>query len=170
MTTSRYEYSASVQAEIEHMVRRAIPAPVRLRKATLAEDFGGTDIHYMLNATCALQVRCRFNRPIWAADKDVTLRTTEPPMIAARTYAPLILFLWFREGYAKAGKLVDTYQMAGKLDLERPSTPNGDGSSFIVITIGELVESSSLLRQGDDHDWAAACLGGNQRTLRILNR
>ena len=169
--TTKYEYSTSVQNEIEHMIRRAIPAPVRLRKATLAEDFGGTDIHYMISATCGIQVRCRFNRPIWAADRDITLRTTEPAMIAAETYAPLILFLWFRDGYAKAGKLVDTYRMGGALDLQRSSTPNGDGSSFIVVTIGELVETGSLLRQGDDHGGAAASNpGGNVRTLRIVNR
>jgi hypothetical protein len=169
---SKYGYDEATRREIEHMIRLAIPAPIRLKTADLPADFGGVDLRYTVNGTCDLQVRSRFNRPIWAADSDVTLRTTEPPMIARGTYAPMMLFTWFRDGYAKAGKLVDVYRMAERVDPplhERQAIPNGDGTGFIVVTIPELVSAGALLRQGDHHEWAAACLGANERTRRIID-
>jgi hypothetical protein len=169
---TKYGYDEPTRREIEHMIRLAIPAPIRLKQADLPDDFGGVDLHYTVNGTCGIQTRSRFNRPIWAADSDVTLRTTEPRMIAKGTYAPLAIFIWFRDGYAKAGKLVDVYRMAERAEPplhERESIPNGDGTRFIVVTIPELVAAGALLRQGDHHEWAAACLGGNERTRRIID-
>jgi hypothetical protein len=92
-------------------------------------------------------------------------------MIAAHTYAPLMLFLWLRYDRVIAGRLVDVYQMAERIAPsfgERERTPNGDGTSFVVVTIAELHSTNALLRMGDEDHWVAACLGGNERTLRII--
>lgn len=171
----RYEYSDAVRDEVEHMVRLAIPAPVRLTAATRPEDFGGVDLHYALTANCDLQIRCRFDRPPTAPDDDVTFRTTEPAMIEAGTYAPLMLFVWFRNGRAVAGKLVDVYGMAVRLDppladRDPMPDPRGENAGFVVVTIAELVDAKALLRQGDARSWAPAVLGGDVRTRRILDR
>jgi hypothetical protein len=165
---TRYVYTDDTQRELEHMVHCAIPVSARLSRATVTEDFGGVDVHYVLNGRCRLQTRCRFDRPAWAADQDITFRTTEPAMIRARTYAPLALFAWFREGRAYAGKLIDIYSMAERVELDRPATSNGDGTAFIVIRFSELFDAGAVLRLGDRHGWVAACLQGNERTLRIM--
>lgn len=169
---TKYDYDTDVRHEIERAVRAAIPLPrVNLTRASLADDFGGIDAVYTVNQSCKLQLRCRFNRPAYAADSDVTFRTTEWRMIAADTYAPLMLFLWLRAGHVVAGRLVDVYRMADRITptlKERPPTSNGDGTSFVVVTIAELQAAGALLRMGDDDHWIAGCLGGNVRTLRII--
>lgn len=172
---SKYEYTGQIQAEIEHMVRLAIPLPrVLLTRATLGEDLGGIDVHYMINGRCPLQIRTRFNRPAYAADIDVTFRSTEPSMMAAGTYAPLALFIWVRGQYARAGKLIDTATLYDYYPLEDPDKftreSNNDGTSWLAVTIPELVKARALLRQGDEREWAAARLGGNQRVLDIIKR
>lgn len=170
---SRYDYSPQVQAEIEHMAKLAIPGRVRLTKASLPQDFGGIDVVYQVNGKCPLQIRVRFNRPYFAADSDVSYRTTEPAMILADTYAPLHLFVWVRDGWAVAGKLVDVYRMADRIHpalADRPVIPNGDGTGFHVVEIAELVKVGALLRQGDRDEWAAAVIGGNERTQRLVDQ
>lgn len=171
---SRYEYTLQVQREIEHMIKQAIPGRVRITKADLQADFGGIDVVYQINGKCPLQIRVRFDRPHYAADTDVTFRVTEPAMIAADTYAPLMLFVWLRQGWAVAGKLVDVYCMADRIRpplTARPVIPNGDGGpGFHAVEIAELVKASALLRQGDRDSWAAAVIRGNERTTRLVER
>jgi hypothetical protein len=169
---SRYGYSPATRAEIERAVRDAIPGRLRLTQASLQEDYGGVDLHYTLNGSCPLQVRCRFDRPAYAPDVDVTFRSTEPPMIEARTYAPLMLFLWFRNGHYVAGKLIDVYRMAERADPPldaRPKRPNSDGTRWLAVGVGELHDARALLRQGDRDGWATACLGGAERLNRIVS-
>ena len=92
------------------------------------------------------------DRPYNAQDKDVTFRSTEPAMIAAGTYAPLELFAWFQKHRLIAGRIVDIYQMARRVRpplSERHVTGNGDGTGFIVVRMGELVDANALLRTGD---------------------
>lgn len=170
---TKYTYDDSVRREIERMARLAMPHGTRLEFADLKADLGGIDATMLCNYHCPLQIRSRFERPIWASDSDVTFRSTEPRMMAAGTYAPLALFLWFQKGWAEAGKLVDVYRMYEQIDpplVERKRVPNGDGSSFICVTIGELHNAQALLRQGGRDDWAAAHLGGNKATERILEQ
>jgi hypothetical protein len=92
--------------------------------------------------------------------------------MAAGTYAPLILFVWLTDGFAKAGKLVDVYRLYHNAEPpleERERNDNHDGTSWLPVGIDELHNTRSLLRQGDRDDWAAAALGGNQRTKRIID-
>jgi hypothetical protein len=172
VTTSRYQYADGIAEEVRHAVRRAIGVNgARIQSATLSEDFGGVDLHYMINQRCPIQVRSRFNRPVYAADRDVTFRGTEPSMMGRGTYAPLMLFLWFRGGRIVAGKLVDVYRLhqnASPPLVERPRTSNGDGTSWLSVTVSELHATEALLRLGDADGWTAARLGGNRDTQRII--
>jgi len=155
------------------MARLAMPHGTRLEFADLKSDLGGIDATLLCNYRCPLQVRTRMNRPIYAADVDVTFRSTEPAMMKAVTYAPLALFLWFRAGWAEAGKLVDVYRMYEHLTpplAERERRPNRDGTSYMLVRIGELHDAQALLRQGGRDNWAAAHLGGDIATQRILDR
>jgi hypothetical protein len=167
-----YAYSEAVQREVERAIRDAIPGRVRLERASLGDDLGGVDLHYRINGACDLQVRCRFDRPAYAADCDVTFRDTEPRMIANRTYAPLMLFLWFRGDYYEAGKLVDVYRMHDRLEpplADRSFRENSNGDhAWCAVTISELHDAGALLRQGGRDGWAAACLQGNERVHRII--
>jgi hypothetical protein len=170
---TKYAYDEQIQREVERMARLAMPHGTRLEFADLKSDFGGIDATMLCNYHCPLQIRTRMNRPIWAADADVTFRTTEPRMMVAGTYAPLALFIWMRDGWAEAGKLVDVYRMFEQIDPplgEREKIPNGDGTFFHVVTIGELHDAQALLRQGGRDQWAAAHLGGDVMTQRILDR
>jgi hypothetical protein len=169
----RYDYSDHELREIELMTRKAIPLPrVVLKKSTLEADFGGVDATYTVNGKCAIQLRCRFDRPAYAADIDVSFRETEPAMIRAGTYAPLLLVIWLRDGYAVAGKLIDVYRMAGTIDppLERREVrPNRRGpTGYMLVDVAELHATRSLLRNGDRDGWTASRLGGNEDTLRIV--
>lgn len=170
----RYEYTDHELMEIEHMARMAIPLPrAVLKKATLQDDFGGVDALYTINGKCPLQIRCRFDRPAYAADMDISLRETEPSMIRRGTYAPLFLVVWLRKGYAVAGKLIDVYRMADGVNppLEhREVHPNRTPPGYILVDVSELHDTRSLLRLGDRDGWAAARLGGNEDTLRIVER
>ena len=171
---SGYDYSEQVLREVERMARLALPNGTVLKRATLEEDFGGVDGQLIANYHCPIQFRCRFNRPAYAADSDVTFRETEPAMMAASTYAPLALFLWFRDGYAEAGKLVDVYRMNGEIEppfLFREVHPNRDGGrGFYVVTIAELHTTRALLMQGGRDRWAPARLGGERDTVAILRK
>ena len=115
-----YQYTEQVLREVKRMARLALPHSTIIQQATQAEDFGGADGQLIANYTCPIAFRCRFDRPAFAADSDVTFRETEPGMMAEGTYAPLALFLWFRDGYAEAGKLVDVYRMNGGDRAELP--------------------------------------------------
>lgn len=84
--------------------------------ASLADDLGGIDAVYRVNHRCELQIRVRHDRPPYADDEDVAFRTTEPAMIDAGTYAALAFFLWMVNGYVEAGKLIDVYRMAERID------------------------------------------------------
>ena len=166
-----FQYDPDEWREIEHATRLAMPHGTILQKATLNADFGGIDATMMCNYRCPLQIRTRKNRPRQAPDIDVTFRSTEPRMMAKHTYAPLMLFLWMWDGYVEAGKLVDVYRMYDHVrpPLEqRERIGNGDGTSFLCVTIGELHDAGALLRQGGRDNWAAAHLGGDMATQRIL--
>jgi hypothetical protein len=170
---NKYGYTEQEWAEIEHMARLAIPGRAVLQRATLPEDFGGVDIHFKVDYHCDLQIRLRKNRPAYAADRDVTFRDTEWRPIQQGTYAPLMLFIWLTKGFAVAGKLIDIYRMDEEITpplRERESTPNsGDETGWVAVEIVELVRARALLRQGDRNEWAAAALGGNERTRRIID-
>jgi hypothetical protein len=171
--TSRYQYDPEIADETKRVLRLALAVGgARIRQATLPEDFGGVDLHYMINERVPVQIRSRFNRPAYAADRDVTLRTTEPGMMARGTYAPLMLFLWFQGRHVAAGKLVDVYRMHQRVSPplhERPSFPNGDGTRWLAVDVPELHETGALLRLGDGNAWTAARLGGNRDTQRIID-
>jgi hypothetical protein len=173
MTTTRYDYDPQTWAEIEHMARKALPSGVRLKRAALEQDFAGVDCDYVVSDRCPLALRVRFDRPIYAADSDVTFRATEPAKMAAGTYAPLILFVWVNRGFAKAGKLVDVYRLHLRADPPldvRATEANGDGTSWLAVGIEELFATGALLRHGDRDGWAASCVGGNDRTRRIIEQ
>jgi hypothetical protein len=166
-----YLYPEPIKAEIRRCLRGLIPPDLPLKEASLAEDLTGTDVHWVVNQTMPLAVRARFNRPAYASDSDVTFRATEPAMIAAGTYAPLAVFMWFIEGKVVAAKAIDVYRMHEKLVpplQDRFMYSNGDGTAFCAITIAELHTARALLRQYDGQVWATAILGGEQQLNRIL--
>jgi hypothetical protein len=167
---SKYGYDHAVLAELDRVIRAAIPQLDFIRQGTLQEDYGGIDVYYTINADCPLQLRVRYNRPANAADEDITLRETEPPMIQRRSYAPLLLVVWLEQGNATFGKLIDVYRMSAFAmprlwDRPIARTPNGN---FLAVPIHELVHRRSLLRLGDQFAWAQACHDGNKRTQEIM--
>jgi len=170
---SRYDYEDNVRREIERMIALAIPPPITLRPATRQQDYGGIDVLYnvAISGTTHLQVRARLDRPDYAPDEDVTFRTTEPDMISARTYAPLMLFCWLRNGVAIHGKLVDIYKMDALLDpplWKRHTTGNGDGTAFMAVRIEELFAAEALLRLGSPRGFADAWHGAARRLRDIM--
>jgi hypothetical protein len=170
-----YEYSEHELKEIDHMARMAIPLPrVVLQKAPLQADFGGVDAVWMINGRCPLQIRCRFDRPAYAPERDISFRETEPAMIRRETYAPLFLVVWLRDEYAVQGKLVDVYRMAERIDPpleQREVRPNRDGGpGYILVNISELVDTRSLLRNGDRNGWVPFRTGGDVDAQRIIAR
>jgi hypothetical protein len=168
----KYDYDDHTWAEVEHMLRKALPSNSRLVRSDLADDFAGVDATYIVDGKTPVALRVRYDRPAYASDSDITFRTTEPPKIAAGTYAPLVLFVWTKGGFAVAGKLVDVYRLFHSVTEpleERTSYPNhGDNTRWFPVPIEELVATKSLLRQGDRDDWAAAVLGGNERTKWLI--
>src|SRR5262245_29475088 len=145
-----FQYEPWVYREIERCMRLGMVRPgIPLKLATKQEDVGGIDATYIVNHHVPLQIRARFDRPEYAADSDVTFRTTEPRMIAAGTYAKMALFVWFRGNHIVAAKLIDVYAMAEHIDpplAKRPMTPNGDGTGFHSVTIAELLQASARPR------------------------
>jgi hypothetical protein len=174
MSTSPYSYPPHIERQIGYVGSLAIGLPgITFSKATMAQDFGGIDAHYILDQRCPFQVRCRWDRPCYAPDVDVTFRLTEPPMIEAGTYAPLMLFLWFRDDVVEHGELIDVYRMYPELDpplAARPPTQNRHGtrSSWVTVTNVELFKAQALLRVGDDHQWAPVLNGGDKRVREII--
>lgn len=170
----RFKYDDHTWAEVHRMARLALPHGSNLKRATVPEDFGGVDVRYIVNHCCDLQIRCRFDQPIYSADKDVTWRSTEPAMIAAGTYAPLALFLWFRDDYAEAGRLIDPYRMAAEIDppLDDPSRFHDHGSRgrFYTVEIWELVKCKAALMNGGRDRWAPTRANGERDTVRILKK
>ena len=168
---NHYDYSPDVIEQLERVLRGALPSGTTI-KAPLEADFGGVDYTFTASYRVPVAVRCRFDRPYNAQDKDVTFRSTEPAMIAAGTYAPLELFAWFQKHRLIAGCIVDIYQMARRVRpplSERHVTGNGDGTGFIVVRMGELVDADALLRTGDPQSgWGTACTGGMRRIEHIL--
>lgn len=170
--TSKYEYDDPMKQEIARCLRGLFPPGIHLRPATKHEDFGGVDVRWIVAHDVPLQLRVRKDRPAYASDIDITFRHTEPAMIAARTYAPLAVFMWTVRGQIKAAKLVDVYHLAAHLDpplRDRQIQLNWDEESgFLSITIAELHQAGALLRIYDGTVWATACLGGEARLNRIL--
>jgi hypothetical protein len=169
----RFGYDDHTWREIERMARLALPHGSILKKAPLPEDLGGIDAHYVVNHRCPLQLRTRFDQPHYSPDKDVTWRVTEPKMIDAGTYAPLALFLWFKDGYAEAGKLIDVYRMAANIDPplgERPINGSRRNGLFHTVDVPELHATGALLMLGGRDRWAPARLGGERDTVRILEK
>lgn len=166
-----YDYSPDVIEQINRTLRDALPSGTVI-KAPLQADYGGVDYTFTANHRVPVAVRCRFDRPHNAQDKDVTFRSTEPAMIRAGTYAPLELFAWFKQHRLIAGRVVDVYRMATHINPplgERPVISNGDGTGFIVVTMGALHDADALLRIGDPQGgWATACIGGMRRIEHIF--
>jgi hypothetical protein len=168
-----YHYDDWVNEAIQRLVRSLFPPGTPLKRVSLQDDFGGIDFRYEVHHSVPLQVRARFNRPAYAADSDITFRTTEPAMITAHTYAPLALFVWFVGHVIVAAKLIDVYGMAARLTptlADRPRISNGDGTGFLVVEMGELHAVSAVLRLNDGQVWATATLGGEMRMNRIVSQ
>jgi hypothetical protein len=168
---NHYDYSPDVVEQLNRALRDALPSGTPI-KAQPEADFGGVDYIFTTRARIPIAVRCRFDRPFNAQDRDVTFRSTEPAMIAAGTYAPLELFAWFQHHRLIAGRVVDIYRMAARIRpplQKRPITGNHDGTGFITVSMGELVDADALLRTGDlKGGWGTACTGGMRRIEHIL--
>jgi len=168
---SRFQYSAQEWAEIEGMLRKALPPRTRLRRPTAGEDYGGIDGHWAMAGRCPVAIRIRRNRPGYAPFRDITFRDTEPARIAAGTYAPLELVLWFERGLAIAGKLIDVYPLAERADPPlhaRPVRRNRDGTGFLIVEDYELVRAHALLFQGDRDGFSPADLHSRQRIDTVI--
>lgn len=171
MTT--YEYDPLTKSEIERILRLVMPSGLRIRPATLLEDYGGIDGHlYRVGAECPVQVRHRKDRPYGAEEMDITFRTTELRMLERHSYPPLMAFVWFRKGYAEAIKLIDVYRMwdyvEPPLRLREPIHNNDGRTAFIPVEIHELVKVGALLMQGNRDRCAPARVSGEKDLERIL--
>ena len=170
-----YRYSRSREAVIREQVSLALQSMFHLAATDTATDWQGQDYLYMVNRTCPLQLRCRDNRPVAAPDIDVTFRHTEPAMMAAGTYAPLALFLWFQSGVCVAGRLIDPYKLpslaAYPITWNKPEWP-GDTRrrGFVSVPMAELQACRALLRRGDGRNYQNEFLGALEATRRILDR
>ena len=168
---NRYDYSPDVIEQLARTLRYALPSGTPI-KAPLEADFGGVDYTFTASYRVPVAVRCRFDRPYNAQDRDVTFRSTEPARITAGTYAPLELFAWFQHHRLIAGRVVDIYRMAERVRpplSAREVIGNSDGTGFIVVSMGELVDADALLRTGDPQGgWGTACTGGMRRIEHIL--
>lgn len=167
-----HHYSDVILRELSRCIRGLFTTGISLTLATRDEDVRGVDLHYKVDHALDLQVRCRFDRPAYASDSDVTFRDTEPAMIAAQTYAPVALFAWFSHERIVAAKLIDIYRMAAKITpplRERIAYPNRDGGhGFHVVEIGELHNARALLKMFDGSNWNTPILGGEARLNQIL--
>jgi hypothetical protein len=157
MTT--YQYEPSVTTELSHMLGLAMASLGRTEPATLIEDLRGTDFHYRVG-DLDVQTRTRFDRGEHFHGVDITFRTTEPGMIARRSYAPLMLYAWLERGLATYGYLVDVYALARAMELgripafdERTAESNGDGTAFKTVTAAELYTARALLGNGTRYHW-----------------
>lgn len=168
---TQYDYPPWAEAEINRVIRNALTVGETLKRVSLEDDLGGIDAQYVIQQTCPLAVRARFNRPAWAADIDVTFRTTEPRMIRNRTYAPIAFFAWFLDQRIVAAKIIDIYRMAETIAPsleERLSVANDDGTAFLCVEIAELHKAKALLRLYDGNHWTTQVLGGELRLQRII--
>jgi hypothetical protein len=79
---------------------------------------------------------------------------------------------WTVNGYVEAGKIIDVYRMAERIDppLGSREPKVGADGQFIVVTIAELHDCGALLMQGGRDRWAPARLGGERDLLRMLTR
>jgi hypothetical protein len=169
---TKYEYDERTKSEVERMVRDALPRGSVLHEVSLDRDFGGVDVVYRVNHRCDLQTRCRFNRPWGSWAKDITFRKTEPRMISDGTYAPLAIFIWFQDGWAEVGRLIDIYRMDERIIPplpERVVNYSGNGD-FVTVDIAELVGADALLRGGDRNAWATWATDGERRLARLLEK
>jgi hypothetical protein len=165
-----FHYSDDIQKKLYWCVKSLLAPGARIKRATLQDDFGGIDGTFIANSKLPIQFRCRFNRPAYAADSDITFRHTEPDMIHARTYAPISVYCWFVDNDLKAARCVDIYRMARQLNptfKERVWYTNGDGTRFCTVEIGELFKYGALLKLFDGHNWATGNLSGQVRLDRI---
>jgi hypothetical protein len=166
-----YHYDDPIEDEIRRCLRGLFVVGTPLTRATKPEDVRGVDAHYVVDHRMDLQVRARFNRPAYAADSDITFRTTEPPMILAHTYAPVAVFVWFMDRYIVAARLIDVYAMAERIDPAlgaRHAFANGDGTAFHTVEMSELFKANAVLRIFDGNVWATSTLGGEARLNRLL--
>ena len=171
-----YNYPPWVYPEIEKNLRIAMPGGLRITRATRAQDVRGVDLIYQA-ASAAIQVRCRFDRPIDAPWIDITFRTTEPRMMAARTYAPLALFLWCdsKLQVVMIGFLVDIYRMVERMPHltqidEEQIISNGDGTEFFCVPTEQLIRHRAILRNGGRRGWATLAIDGDRRLETILEQ
>jgi len=156
MTT--YQYDAWIYDEIKQTIRGLFGAGVHLAQASRAEDVGGIDACLTVNHRAQVQLRVRFDRPLYAPDDDIAFRLTEPAMIAAKTYAPLMLYFWMKGRRIVAGKCVDVYRMADGIVpplADRPCIMANDGNGGLrTVRIEELYASRSILAFYDGIHWA----------------
>jgi len=168
-----YEDRPWVIPAIEHAMRGAFDSVISLRRSTRDEDLGGVDAHYVVNQQTKLQIRVRFNQLHGAWHNDVTIRTTEPSMIDAGTYAPLMFVFWCydKDQRVHAAWLLDIYQMAQHISFtERPIVENRDGqTAFYPVKISELTDAKALLKFYDGTHWARFHPDSRRQLARILN-
>lgn len=166
---SKYQYAPEVRRQIEAMLKQALSfVGATIRLADLTEDFGGIDIHYRINDVDC-QVRARFDRPHNAQNKDITFRATEPAMITAGTYAPLMLFVWFWNGDAKAAHLIDPYAIHNRLKIDSYELHDcGPRGRFYAVPMTDVYEVDAWLRTGGPDGWHTISTGGLARAQRLL--
>lgn len=166
---SRYTYTPEVRRQIEAMLKQALSiVAVRIKLADLTEDYGGVDVHYLLNDV-PCQVRARFDRPPNAHTVDITFRNTEPAMIVDGTYAPLMLYAWFWRGDAKHGHLIDPYAVQNHRRINSYDLNDcGERGRFYAVPMGDVLEGKAWLRTGGPEGWTTMCTGGLQRVQRML--
>jgi len=171
---TKYGYSVPVEHEIGHMLSMAMRAFDRTVHATLQEDFGGTDFHYLIG-DLPVQARARFDRGQHFHGVDITFRSTEPAMIAAQTYAPLMLVVWLEGGLAELGYLVDIPSLDRAMRRgtippfdQRLPVVNRDRTRFYVVQHAELDIARSLIAVGDRYSWTRT--GPADRVTRIINK
>jgi hypothetical protein len=167
-----YQYAPWVTDELKVMCRGLFPG-LEFQMASRADDLRGVDVYVIVNHHAAMQIRCRFDRPKFASDIDVTFRDTEPAMMTAHTYAPLALFAWFRGHRIHAAKLIDVYRMADAVspsiaDRSRWEPNVHGGPGFCKVRIGELHDVGAVLRASDGAAWITECFDGDDRVRAIV--
>lgn len=171
----QYHYPKSVEAQIREQVALAMPT-FKLTPTDQQTDFHGVDYFYELNNCTPLAVRCRFNRPLYAPEADITFRHAELPRIALGSYAALDLVLWFRRGQVVAGKAFDIptlnkYARPPLVEREitwNPPRKPGDVTGFITVTIDETRKCRALLMEGDGRHYHKSWDGAYARIQRII--
>ncbi len=169
-------YDKAIHRIIRQQVEKAIRAVTRLQQVDVGRDFAGVDFLFTINECCPLAVRARYDRPPDAHNVDVTFRSTERLKIRAKTYAPLMFYVWFVKGEFIYGRLIDVYTLAENVDPPldafdaRPLIYNSDGTAFFTVTIEELRKANAQLRHGDCNGYVTEAMGGEQRLRRILRQ